>query len=94
MPTAVPLREARAVNKVKMDKETQCILLQIIESIVVQQRIICDLAHSDVLIIGAVRNPQSAKAFLAAVEAVSSVGDSVLASERKLQTLFAAIARN
>ena len=70
-----------------MEANVKCILLQLLETMLEQQRVISDLARDEELLIEAIQKPSYPGYAVVASEAVHSTADSVLGLDDKLQRL-------
>jgi hypothetical protein len=72
-----------------MELDTKCMLLQVLETIVEQQHIICELSRNDLMLIESIHGPVSPETLVVAAETVRSTLHSVDALTDKLRQLDA-----
>ncbi len=72
-----------------MELDTKCMLLQLLETMVEQQHIICELSRNDLLLIESIHGPVSPEVLAVAAETVRSTLHSVDTLTDRLRQLDA-----
>lgn len=70
-----------------MEQDTKRILLHMLETMLEQQQIICDLTRSDSMVIEAVRKRNEPSHVATAQQVVDATGDSVLGLSNRIERL-------